>query len=94
MRKESGQAWQHFCEVSIVVSPVELALAPGFLQVAMQGTQPDLYQHRLPQLGSRMQQLLTEAGTAWQSSDQGRFCGQSTSCKGDSYGGLVAILQA
>ena len=72
VQQESMQAWQQFCEASLVVHPVVLADTPAFLQAqAIQSSHGGLYQHRLPQLGNRMQQLLVEAGTACLASTEG-----------------------
>ncbi len=68
VEQEKSQAWQQFCAASVVVTPA----GPGAPAAGnLQGQQGDLYQHRLPQLGSRMQQLLTQAGAAWHASTQG-----------------------
>ena len=72
VQQESMQAWQQFCATSLVVHPVVLADTPAFLQAqAVQSSHGGLYQHRLPQLGTRMQQLLVQAGTACLASTEG-----------------------
>ncbi len=83
VQQENIQAWQTFCSTSLKVTPSDVASGPAYWQgeQAWQSKQGDLYQHRLPQLGSRMQQLLIEAAAAWVASTEGvtlvHICGQS-----------------
>ena len=71
VQKEDHAAWQAFCAASVRVVPTEAragaALAPN--QEEEQGHV--LYQHRLPQLGDRMQRLLSETGETWQHHSHG-----------------------
>ncbi len=69
----SKRTWQTFCSTSLKVMPSDAASGPAYWQgqQAWQSKQGDLYQHRLPQLGTRMQQLLVEAAAAWIASTEG-----------------------
>jgi hypothetical protein len=73
VQQENTLAWQSFCCTSLKVTPSDAASGPAYWQgqQAWQSKQGDLYQHRLPQLGSRMQQLLVEAAAAWLASTEG-----------------------
>ena len=59
VQQQEHDAWQGFCAASVRVVPSEAATAAT---APMQEAQPELYQHRLPQLADRMQRLLSEAG--------------------------------
>ncbi|KAL0049173.1 hypothetical protein WJX82_008148 [Trebouxia sp. C0006] len=73
VQQENIRAWQSFCSTSLKVTPSDVASGPAYCQglQAGQSQQGDLYQHRLPQLGTRMQQLLVEAAVAWVASTEG-----------------------
>ena len=83
VQQENIRAWQSFCSTSLKVTPSDVASGPAYWQgqQAGQSQQGDLYQHRLPQLGTRMRQLLVEAAVAWVASTEGvtlgHICGQS-----------------
>ena len=81
LKQEDAVAWQYFCTTSIVVEapslPRGLGLSPA--PAPAQGSEGDLYQHRLPQLSSRMQALLIKAGSAWCGAPEGK-CLLASSC--------------
>lgn len=82
VQQDNIRAWQSFCSTSLQVMPSKVASGPAYWQgeQAWHSKQRDLYQNRLPQLGSRMQQLLVEAAAAWVASTEGvtlvHTCGQ------------------
>ncbi|KAL0028971.1 hypothetical protein WJX77_009058 [Trebouxia sp. C0004] len=73
VQHDNIRAWQSFCSTSLKMTPSKAASGLTYWQgqQAWQSKQGDLYQHRLPQLGGRMQQLLVEAAAAWVASTEG-----------------------
>ena len=75
-------AWQQFCTLNIVVEAADVpaaldwgpATGPAPASAPVQGSEGGLHQHRLPQLGSRMQALLIKAGSAWCGMSEGERC--------------------
>ena len=69
MQQEEHETWQAFCAATVHVMPSEAA--PAGAQEAVAEGEQQLYQHRLPQLGDRLQRLLAGSGIAWQQHAQG-----------------------